>query len=198
MAVRRKTRLIIAITRVGLVIVLYAASLSFLQDGFVKLKRTNAEEYGQRVLKTIDQDFAAMNQFTIDRPSTVESYNPMAYPTPEFIRLLLGKDATGLPQTRQFSFAMLMIDTAGHILASRGLDLATKQIIEAPKSLTAHAELNDPLFQSAAIDGKKTGLLLLPEGALLGWDVDRLILKSGTGPVSRYVKYRYGVEGGST
>jgi sensor domain CHASE-containing protein len=197
MTVRRKTVLIIAVTRVGLLIVLYAASRSFLLGGFVKPERTNAEENAQRVLNTLDWDFVAMDQFTVDRAATVESYNAMADTTPEYNGLLLGKDATGLPQTRRFSFAVL-IYAASHILASRGLDWATKQIIEAPKSLTAHMELNDPLFQSAALDGKKTTLLLLPEGALLDWDVDRLILKSGTVPVSRRLKYRCEVEGGST
>ena len=197
MTVRRKTFLIIAITCVGLVIVLYAASRSFLLGGFAKLERTNPEENVQRLLNTLDQDFAAMAQFTFDRASTVESDNAIAGPTPEFIRLLHRKDATDLPKTRRFSVATL-IDTAGHMLASRGLDLATKQIIEAHKNLTVHIELNNTLFQSAAFEGKETGLLLLPEGALLGRDVDRLILKSGTGPVSRRVKYRCGVEGGST
>jgi hypothetical protein len=196
MTVRRKTLLIVAIACVKLVIVLYAASRSFLLGGFVKLERTNAEENVHRVLNALDQDFAAMDQFIFDRASTIVSYNAIADPTPDFVRLLLGKDATGLPQPRRFSFAMLFV-TAGHILASRGLDWATKQIIEAAKSRTAHVELNNTLFQSAAIDGRKTGLLLLPEGALLGWNVNRLILKSGTGPVSRRVKYRCGVEGGS-
>jgi len=197
MTVRRRTFLTIAITCVGLVIVLYAASRSFLLGGFAKLERTNPEENVQRLLNTLDQDFAAMAQFTFDRASTVESDNAIAGPTPEFIRLLHRKDATDLPKTRRFSVATL-IDTAGHMLASRGLDLATKQIIEAHKNLTVHIELNNALFQSAAFEGKETGLLLLPEGALLGRDVDRLILKSGTGPVSRRVKYRCGVEGGST
>jgi sensor domain CHASE-containing protein len=90
----------------------------------------------------------------------------MPHPTPEFIGSLLGKDASGSTQTRRFNF-ILLVDAAAHTIASRGLDLTTKQIIEPPTSLKAHVNLGDPLFQSAAIDGKSTGVLLLPEGALL-------------------------------
>ena len=166
MTVRRKTLLIIAITCVALVIVLYIASRSLLLGGFIKLEQTNAEENVQRVLNALDQDFGGMDRFTMDRASTLESYNGMSHPTPEFIRLLLGSDTTGSPQTRRFNFIVL-IDAAGHIVASRGLDFRTKQVIDMPESLKAHVQLQDPLFRSAATEGKKIGLLLLPEGALL-------------------------------
>ncbi len=46
MTVRRKTFLIIAITCVGLVIVLYAASRSFLLGGFVKLEQAGKSKQG--------------------------------------------------------------------------------------------------------------------------------------------------------
>jgi PAS domain S-box-containing protein len=166
MTVRRKTLLIIAITCVALVIVLYIASRSLLLGGFIKLEQTNAGENVQRVLNALDQDFGGMDRFTMDRASTLESYNAMPHPTPEFIRLLLGSDTTGSPQTRRFNFIVL-IDAAGHIVASRGLDLRTKQVIDIPESLKAHVQLQDPLFRTAATEGKKIGLLLLPEGALL-------------------------------
>ncbi len=67
MTVRRKTFLIIAITCVGLVIVLYAASRSFLLGGFVKLEQASARENVQRVLNALDQDLGAVDRFTYDR-----------------------------------------------------------------------------------------------------------------------------------
>jgi len=166
MTVRRKTLLIIALTCLGLVIVLYAASRSFLLGGFIKLEQTSAREDVQRVLNALDQIFGAMDRFTFDRASTDEAYDSMSDPSKEFLMAMLGKDASGTTQTRRFNFIVL-IDSSGHVIASRGLNLVTKEVIDLPESLKAHITPADRLFQTAAWKGKMTGVLLLPEGPLL-------------------------------
>ena len=108
MTVRRKTLLIIAITCVGLVIVLYGTSRSFLLGGFVKLEQASARENVQRVLNALDQDFGAVDRFTLDRAATDETYNSIQNPTKEFVQSLFGKDSTGTPATRRFNFVILM------------------------------------------------------------------------------------------
>jgi sensor domain CHASE-containing protein len=112
MTVRRKTLLIIAITCLGMIVVLYAASRWFLRDGFIKLEQNYAKENVQRVLNALDQDFGAIDRFTLDRASTTESYTAMEDPSLEFIGSLLGKDASGSTQTRRFNF-ILLVDSAG-------------------------------------------------------------------------------------
>ena len=73
MTVRRKTLLIIAITCLGLVVVLYAASRSFLLGGYIGLEQNFAQVNVQRVLNALDQDVAAMDRFTYDRASIQET-----------------------------------------------------------------------------------------------------------------------------
>jgi PAS domain S-box-containing protein len=166
MTVRRKTLLIIAITCLGLVVVLYAASRSFLLGGFIKLEQTSAQENVQRVMNAMDQDLGAIDRFTYDRASTDEAYNAMSNATAEFIHSLLGKDSTGSAQTRRFNF-ILLIDASRQIVASRGRDLVTQQVMEIPESLKAHISLTDPLLQYAEAKGTIAGLLMLPEGPVL-------------------------------
>jgi sensor domain CHASE-containing protein len=166
MTVRRKTLLIIALTCLGLVIVLYAASRSFLLGGFIKLEQTYAQENLQRVLNALDQDIAAMDRFTFDRASIDETYDGMSAQDPELLHWLIGKDATGTVQTQRLNF-MLLIDTSGHIIAGRGYDPAQKRVIDIPESLKAHILTSDPLLQLTASNGKVNGVLLLPEGPLL-------------------------------
>jgi PAS domain S-box-containing protein len=185
MTVRRKTLLIIAITCLGLVVVLYAASRSFLLGGFSKLEQTSAQENVQRVLNALDQDVAAMDRFTYDRASIEETFEGMSVQSPELLHWLMGRDATGTTQTQRFNF-ILLIDTSGHIIVSRGYDLATKQVIAVPESLKAHISNSDPLMQSAVSNGKITGVLLLPEGPLLV--VCRPIIKPNTeGPARGFM-----------
>jgi PAS domain S-box-containing protein len=185
MTVRRKTLLIITIMCLGAVIVVFAASRSFLLGGFIKLEQTNARENVQRVLNALDQDIAAMDRFTYDRASTDETYNGISPLAPGVLGWLLGKDATGTTQTQRFNFIFL-IDASSHIIASRGYDLATKQAIDIPESLKTHISATDPLIQSAATNGKINGVLLLPEGPLLV--VSRPIIRPNTkGPIHGYM-----------
>src|ERR1700688_1205700 len=185
MTVRRKTLLIVTIMCLGAVIVMYAASRSFLLGGFIKIEQTTAHVNVQRVLNALDQDFAAMDRFTYARASTDETYNGMSAQTPELLHWLMGTDATGTTQTQRFNFIFL-IDTSGHIIASRGYDPVAKRVIDIPESLKAHISTTDALLQSAAANGKMTGVLLLPEGPLLV--VSRPIIRPNTeGPIRGYM-----------
>ncbi len=181
MTVRRKTFLIIAITCVGLMIVLYTASRSFLLGGFVKLEQASAGENVQRVLNALDQDLAAVDRFTYDRAATDETYNFMGSPNKEFVESLFGKDSAGTPATRRFNFVVLT-DAAGHIVASRSRDIATNTLVEIPGTLKSHISLADTLFNFSASTNKVSGVLLLPEGPLLV--VSRPVVKTnGEGPI---------------
>lgn len=185
MTVRQKTLLIIALTCLLGAVGVIAASRSFLLGGFIKLEQANAQENVQRVLNALDQDFAALDRFTYDRASTDETYNGISPPVPEVFRLLMGKDETGNPQTQRLNF-MIVIDTSGRIIASRGYDIAGKRVLPIPDSLKAHISTNDWLLQSAQENRKLAGVLLLPEGPLLV--VVRPISRVNTdGPIRGYM-----------
>jgi PAS domain S-box-containing protein len=185
MTVRRKTLLIVTIMCLGAVIVMYDASRSFLLGGFIKIEQTTAHVNVQRALNALDQDFAAIDRFTYDRASTDETYDGMSAQTPDLFHWLMGSDATGTTQTQRFNF-IILIDTTGRIVASRGYDPVAKRVIDIPESLKAHISTTDPLIQSAATNGKVTGVLLLPEGPLLV--VSRPIIRPNTeGPIRGYM-----------
>src|ERR1700692_1089768 len=104
MTVRRKTLLIVTIMCLGGVVVMYAASRSFLLGGFIKIEQTTAHVNVQRVLNALDQDFASIDRFTYDRASTDETYDGMSAQTPELLHWLMGSDAAGTTQTQRFNF----------------------------------------------------------------------------------------------
>src|ERR1700682_1622789 len=93
MTVRRKTLLIIAMTCLGLVIVLYAASRSFLLGGFIKLEQASARENMERVQGALDDDIGGLRRFPSDRSASDQLYESMIHPTTESIAPLLGEDA---------------------------------------------------------------------------------------------------------
>jgi PAS domain S-box-containing protein len=166
MTVRRKTLLIIAITCLGLVVALYAASRSFLLGGFVRLEQASARENMERVQSALDDDIGGIRRFTSDRSSSDQLYNSMIHPTAESFRPLLGEDATGNLSTRRYNFVVLL-DNSGQVVAARGYDLVTHTPINLPKSLKAHFSPNDLLHTFATTTSIVSGVLLLPEGPLL-------------------------------
>jgi PAS domain S-box-containing protein len=181
MTVRRKTLLIIAITCLGLVIVLYAASHSFLLGGFIKLEQASARENMERVQSALDDDIGGLRRFTNDRSASDQLYSSIVHPTIESIGSLLGEDATGNMATRRYSFVVLL-NTLGQVVASRGYNLVTRTPLDLPDSLKAHFSPTDPLLKFATTTSGVSGVLLLPEGALLV--ASRPIVKSNNeGPV---------------
>jgi PAS domain S-box-containing protein len=184
MTVRRKTLLIIAITCLGLVVVLYAASRSLLLGGFVKLEQTSARENVQRVLNAFDQNFSGTARFTADHAASDDLYYSIDHPG-EFIQSLMGEDARGTPTTQRFSFVVLT-NVSARVVVARGRDILTGAVQDIPKSLEEHMSLTDALIARSVMSGGVTGLLLLPEGPLLITSYP--ILKTSTeGPAHGYM-----------
>jgi PAS domain S-box-containing protein len=166
MTVRRKTLSIVAITCLGLVIVLYAASRSFLLGGFIKLEQSSARENVQRVLNALDDDIDGFRRFTRDRSASDQTYDAIIHPTTGSIGPLLGEDATGNLATRRYNFVVL-VNASGHVVAARGYDRVTYTPVNLPENLTAHFSPTDPLIRFATTTSVSSGVLLLPEGPLL-------------------------------
>jgi PAS domain S-box-containing protein len=195
MTVRRKTLTIIAITCLGLMVVLYAASRSFLLGSFIKLEQSSAQENVQRVRNALDQDFSLMDRFNYNRSAADETHASMSRPTPKFIDSLFGPQATGTRGTRLYNFIVLL-DASGQVVASRGYNLQTNTATDIPEGLKAHLSLADPLLQYATTSSKVSGILMLPEGPLL--IVSRPIVKTHfEGPIrGSLVTARYLETGG--
>jgi PAS domain S-box-containing protein len=184
MTVRRKTLIIVAITCLGLVIVLYAASRSFLLGGFIKLEQASAHENVQRVLNAFAQNLSALARYTSDHASSDDLYNSIDGPG-EFVQSLMGKDDRGTPITQRFNFVILT-NASAKIVVARGRDILTNTSQNLPKSLEEHLSQTDPLIARSAMSGGLTGLLLIPEGPLIITSYP--ILKTSTeGPARGYM-----------
>ncbi len=184
MTVHRKTLIIVALTCVGLVIVLYAASRSFLLGGFTKLEQASARENVQRVLNAFAQNLNAMAHYASDNAASDGLYDSIDRPG-DFIQSLMGKDAMGTPTTQRFNFVILT-NTSAQTVVARGRDILTDTVHDIPKSLEEHVSPNDPLIARSSMSGGVTGLLLLPEGPLIITSYP--ILKTNTeGPERGYM-----------
>ncbi len=184
MTVRRKTLIIVALTCLGLVIVLYAASRSFLLGGFIKLEQASARENVQRVLNAFAQNLSGFARYTSDHAASDGLYNSIDRPG-EFVHSMMGEDATGTPTTQRFNFVILT-NVSAQVVVARGRDILTDTLQNLPKSLEEHISLADPLIARSTMSGGVSGLLLLPEGPLIITSYP--ILKTSTeGPPHGYM-----------
>jgi len=181
MTVRRKTFLIVVLTCFGLVLVLFAASRSFLLGGFLRLEQDDARANVQRVSNAFEQDLGALDRFAYDRAATDVTYNGIANPTPEFIHSMFGADPTGTPSTRRVNF-LVLLDTSGRIISYAGHDMHTNSPIALLPSLSSHFTPADPLVLHTDPTSRAAGVLMLPEGPLM--IVSRPVVKTNAeGPV---------------
>jgi PAS domain S-box-containing protein len=184
MTVRRKTLFIVTLTCFGLVILLYAASRSFLLGGFIKLEQATAREDVQRVLNAFAQNLGGFARYTSDHAASDSLYYSIDRPG-QFVQSLMGKDATGTPTTQRFNF-VIVTNVSAQVVAARGRDILTDTIRRLPKSLEEHISLADHLIAGSVMSGGVSGLLLLPEGPLIITSYP--ILKTSTeGPPHGYM-----------
>ncbi len=178
MTVRRKTLAIVGLTCMGLTAVLYGASHFFLLGGFVAIEQADARKNVERARSAFSENMSAIDRFIVNRSAWDVTYDFMANQRGDFVRSEFGRDVTGTPATRRYSF-FLLIDKSAQIVAARGTDLNTHAALEIPTSLRAHIVKGDALLTYANGSSKVNGLILLPEGPLIV--VSRPIVKTDSG-----------------
>lgn len=163
MKLRQKTLLVIGATLVGMVGVFYVAASTILLRAIEQAEEQSNRQAIQGVLNVLDQekedfdqrflDWAAWDdtyQFVQDRNQTyIESNLP-----PEGfadIRLNLG----------------LVMNSAGEMVYGTGFDLESNRFTPVPETVKRRLVLGDRLLQHSNLTSSLSGILVVPEGAML-------------------------------
>jgi len=173
------TLLIIAVTMIGLVSGLFLISRVLLIRGFTKIEEDFARENMGRASSALTNELSRLDQTTSEYASWylssayVSGRDP-SYVPPEFL--------TTTFQQLKVSF-VIIFDSKGHELFSKGFDVATGGEIPIPAGIEDHLKPESILLTHPSTDSKVAGILVLPEGPVL---VDsRPILSGGSqGPIA--------------
>jgi signal transduction histidine kinase/CheY-like chemotaxis protein len=166
LTIRLKTLIIVAITSVGLMVVLYTSSRFFLLREFIAIEQASARENIERVRSALDYDLESIDKFNIDNAAFDETYEYMAHPNAAYIQSVLGDGSTGVLAVQHLNF-VAFIDNSGRILAARWSDLTSRTLTRVPESLLAHISAQDILLKHPTTTSKVTGVILIAEGPLL-------------------------------
>ena len=175
---RKKTLLIMGLTFAGLFGMLYSASRVVMLRSFAKLEEQDARQNLERALSALSDDLSALDQTTGDYSEWNRTYNFAVKPDPKYA-------ISELPDgmlTRYRLNAILIFNSSGRLLVSKGFDPNTSQAIPVSKSLMEHLAYRTALLQHGDTRSRITGILLLPEAPML--IASRPILTAeGNGPI---------------
>jgi signal transduction histidine kinase/DNA-binding response OmpR family regulator len=164
--VRVKTLVIIAVASAALIIVLYAASRSFILDKFIALEELSARENVEEVQAELDDEIERLDKSTADLSVYDGTYDYMVHPTKSYFHSLLSEGPGGTLDQQRINF-LVFADHSGRIVATDSFDPDTQTMPEIPSSLKTHVAPADALMNLPTTKSKVDGILLLPQGPAL-------------------------------
>jgi len=177
MTLRKKTLSIVSLIVIGLLVVLYFSSTTIVMGGFARVEDQDTRKNVQRVLDAYADEVAKLNITAGDWATWDATY--------EFIedgnQTYIDENVSEATTARLGLSVLAYIHSSGRIVISKGFDPKTMQSAPLPDSFRAHLVPSDLLLHSPDLKTGVTGVMLLPEGALLV--AARPILTSnGAGP----------------
>lgn len=182
MTLRKKTLLITGITLVGLIAVCYAISSTILMRGFAKVENENTRCNISRAVEAVKDNIRTLNNTVGDWASWDDMYAFVENPGPEFIEANFADSAF----TELRINLIALVDSAGRTVFAKFFDWRAEHEQPLPASIQAMLSSDDLGLRPSDDRAGLTGLVVLPEGALL--IASRLVLSSeGEGPARGFL-----------
>ncbi|MEG4075953.1 response regulator [Microcoleus sp. Pol14C2] len=164
MQLRKKTLLIISAALISLIVVLYATASTILLHDFHNLEAQYVRQDVARALDALDDDLSNLDTSAQDYAEWDDTYSFAVTQNEKFVKSNF-VDSTFVYLRLNL---LVLLDSNGQTIFSKGFDLKSKTEIPIPESLKQH--LIEALLDSSTGSGDrpaKTGVLTLPEATLL-------------------------------
>jgi len=165
MQLRKKTLLIVGAALISLIMVLYATASTILLHDFHNLEAQYVRQDVARALGALDEDLSSLNTSAQDYAEWDDTYSFVNTRNEKFVKSNF-VDSTFIYLRLNL---LVLLDSSGNTIFSKGFDLKSKTEIPIPESLKQ--QLTDALLDSSTVKGSrpaaKTGVLTLPESTLL-------------------------------
>ncbi|MEG4421893.1 response regulator [Microcoleus sp. LAD1_D5] len=166
MQLRKKTLLIIGAALISLIVVLYATASTILLHDFHNLEAQYVRQDVARALDALDDDLSNLDTSAQDYAEWDDTYSFVETRNENFVKSNF-VDSTFIYLRLNL---LVLLDSNGKTIFSKGFDLKSKTEIPIPESLKQ--QLTEALIDSSTVPGdrsgpNKTGVLTLPEARLL-------------------------------
>ncbi len=177
MKLRKKTLLIIGAALINLIVAMYVTASLLLVHDFRHLENQSIRNDVVRAVNALNHDLASLDLIAQDQAKWDDTYQFIDVHNRQYITSNL-VDTTFADLKLNL---LLLINSSGEIVFSKGFDFQNNVQIPIPKSLYSHLSLDNPLLSSLAKSASSSaaaiqGILVLPENPLMV--VSRPILTS--------------------
>lgn len=179
MSLRKKTLFIIGITLVSLIALLSIISKLVLLESFAQLEENQTRRNIERIKAAVAIQIARLDTIAGDWSPWDDTYSFMQDRNSQYIEGNLN-DATLVNLGINF---MLFIDLSGQVVFSKAVDLSSQTEAPISPTLLEHLKQNQFILQHSGPDSTISGIILLPDGAVLF--ASRPILTSNFGGPAR-------------
>jgi PAS domain S-box-containing protein len=170
MKLRTKTLVMIGAALLSLIVVLYATASTILLHNFHDLEAQYVYQDVARALDALDDDLSDLNTSARDYAEWDDTYSFISTQNPKYIKSNFVNSTFSQLRLN----LVIILDTQGKTVFSKGFDLTKETETPIPKSLQKHLTPKSPLLTSPNLSEdsrflhpSKTGIVLLPEGSLL-------------------------------
>jgi PAS domain S-box-containing protein len=178
-SLRRKTLLIIALTMIGLVGGLYVLSRAVLLRSFNRLEEDFARENIERASSALTNEINTLDRTASEYGAWDQTY---AFVHDHNVRYIRSEFPSSTFQQLKISFVAIF-DEHGKLLFSRGFDLNHGGQAPVPAGLEDHTKPDSFLIAHTALEGRVSGILMLPDGPVLV-DSRPILTSEALGPIA--------------
>lgn len=163
MTLRTKTLLAIGVTLAGLIALLYITGSTIWLDSFASLEKQITDQNVKRAVNAIFDDLKTLDALAGDYAEWDDTYAFVENADPAYVEANFFDDNF----VDLHINLILIYNTAGQQVFAKNIDLETGLEVPVPPALQPHLQPDSPLLQHASSNSQVSGLLLLPDMALL-------------------------------
>ncbi|HUJ11200.1 MAG TPA: PAS domain S-box protein [Verrucomicrobiae bacterium] len=160
---QQKAFLITAIALAGWVVALYAVASRIVIGRFARLEKQDVILNVRRARAALSAQLDALDSKTGDWANWDDAYDFVHGENPEFVSKNVAPESFVQLKVDLIAF----VDTSNHVVLAKGYSVDAQKDIAFPESLLRRLHQNDLLVQHPDVQSRHTGLVLLPNAALL-------------------------------
>jgi two-component sensor histidine kinase/sensor domain CHASE-containing protein len=158
LSLRKKTLLLVAVSRIALIVLVYAICRIIILDSFAELETTDTREHVLRVQSVLEDEFADLGAVAGDWAPWTDTYDFVQGYNVSYIEENL-MDATFANLRLNM---MVFLNDAGEIVYAKGYNIHIEAEEAIPPGVYEQLSVDNPLLQYSQLDRATSGLLLLP------------------------------------